>query len=167
MQEHAHLFFGQAHQAEEYRGRKELGELLGEVALATVDEHVDEAVHTACDVGFLLVHTLGREQRVEELAVLRMHRWVDIQRDHRAHVAQAQIDDRRELLVMTQDVFGVGARVAERHTFHGLREPAGGDQVEVGLLRRGEIDHRGHRHLHVLIGRGGAVLGHVGHHSFT
>ena len=46
-EEHPQLVLGQAHQAEEHRRREQLGELLGEVALAAVDERVDEAVRRA------------------------------------------------------------------------------------------------------------------------
>ena len=73
VEEHAQLVLGQAHEPEEHRRREELGELLGEVALAAVDERVDEAVHPPGDVLLLLVHPLRREQRVEQLAVLRVH----------------------------------------------------------------------------------------------
>ena len=58
-QEHAHLVLGQTHQAEEHRRREQLGELLAEVALATIDERIDEAVHATGDVFLLLVHALA------------------------------------------------------------------------------------------------------------
>ena len=74
VEEHAQLVLGQAHEPEEHRRREQLGELLGEVALAAVDERVDEAVDPRGDVVLLLVHALRREQRVEELAVLRVLR---------------------------------------------------------------------------------------------
>ena len=101
------LVFGQAHQAEEHRRREQLGELLGEVALAAVDELVDEPVDPPGDVLFLLVHALGREQRVEQLAVLRVLRRIDVQRDERPDVAQVHLDPGREQLVVAQHELGV------------------------------------------------------------
>ena len=74
VEEHAQLVLGQAHQPEEDRAREDLGELLGEVALAAVDERVDQRVHPAGDVLLLLVHAARREQRIEQLAVLRVQR---------------------------------------------------------------------------------------------
>ena len=97
-EEHAHLVLGQTHQAEEHRRREQLGELLAEIALAAIDERIDEAVHPTSDVFLLLVHASWREQGVEQLPVLRVHRGVDVQRDHRPDVAQVHVDDRRELL---------------------------------------------------------------------
>ena len=92
----------QPHQAEEHRRREQLGELLGEVALAAIDERVDELVDAARDVGLLLVHALGREQRVDQLAVLRVLGRVDVERDQRPHVAERHVDVRREQLVVAQ-----------------------------------------------------------------
>ena len=93
-----------------------------------------------------------REQGVEELPVLRVHRRVDVQRDHRPDVAEVHVDDRREFFVVAQHVLGVRTREAQRHPRHRLDEAALGDQVEVALLRRGEVEHRPHRHLRVRAG---------------
>ena len=75
-----------------------------------IDERVDEAVHPPRDVVFLLVHPPGREQRVEELPVLGVHRRIDVQRDHRPDVADVHVHLRRELLVVAQHVLGVDTR---------------------------------------------------------
>jgi len=79
MQERVELLPRKTHQAEEHRRRQQLRELLGEIAFAPIDERVDEVIDALGDVGLLRVHLLRREQRVEDLAVLRVFRRIDVQ----------------------------------------------------------------------------------------
>ncbi len=88
--ERAELLPRQAHQSEEHRRRERFRELVGEVALAPIDEHVDEVVHAFGDVALDGVHLLRREDRIEDLAVLEVARRVDAQRDERPHVAELE-----------------------------------------------------------------------------
>ena len=119
------------------------------------------------DVGLLLVHALGREQRVEQLAVLRVLGRIDVEGDQRTHVAERHVDARREQLVVAQHE--VVELAAEHHddAVHGRRHPALLDHVAVHRLRFGQVQQRVHLHLRVALDRGdvrsvGLLIGHVG-----
>jgi hypothetical protein len=69
----------------------------------------------ACPV-LELGHPLGREQRVEELAVLAVLGGVDLQRDQRPDLADGdRVHTRREHFVMAQDVADRLIRGDDRH----------------------------------------------------
>ena len=122
-QEGVELLPRQSHQPEEHGGGERLGELVGEVAFAPIDELVDEVVDPVGDVTFDGVHLLGREDRVEDLAVLEVLRWVDAQRDERPHVPEVEEPLRREHLVVLErglDRGTAGDEVHARHRFHHL-----------------------------------------------
>lgn len=146
-QEHAQLLLGQTHQAEEHRRREDLGEFLGEVALAAVDESVDEPVDPTRDVGLLLVHATRCEEGVEDLAVLRVVRRVDVERDQAADVAETQVDLGREQLVMPEHELGDASleaqcQVACVHKADGL------GHLLVARLRRRHVEPRAAAHHH-------------------
>ena len=109
------------------------------------------------DVGLLLVHALGREQRVHQLAVLRVLRRVDVERDQRAHVAERHVDVRREQLVVAQHVVGERAAERERESFQRLEKPARFDGLQVSGLRRREVEEQLHPGVH-RVGRLGRHL---------
>ncbi len=138
--------FRQPHQPEENRRREQVCEIFGEVALTTVDELVDEIVHSAGDVRLLLVHPLRREERVEELAVLR--RCIGgstLSGIIGRTLPRARVDVRGELLGVAQQVLGVHPGEAAPGPRHRL-VPTLRDQVDEVLLRRGEVEELEHRH---------------------
>ena len=71
------------HHPEEHRRREQLGELLGEVARAAVDEPIDEVVDPHRDVVFEAIDLTGREERIEQPAVPNVIGRVDGKRDER------------------------------------------------------------------------------------
>ena len=145
-EERVELLPRQAHQAEEHRRRELLGELVGEVALATGLELVDEVVDPGGDVVLDGVHLAGREDRVEDLAVLEVAGRVDAERDERAHVAELEEALRREHLGVLEG--GLDRPPARHHVHagHGLHD-LGLDQVLVDRLRaRGVAQALGREH---------------------
>ena len=140
-QEAGQLVFGESDEPEEDRGGEDVRELVGEVTLAVVDEAVDQRVHAAGDVGLLFVHPLRGEQRVQQLAVLRVPRGIDVERDERPHGAEADVDLRREHLVVPQHVLGVGPVEHEDLAAH-LDDAVALQQLQVAALRGREVHHR-------------------------
>ena len=82
-QEHRQFRHREPEQPQEDRRREGLGQCGGELAGPVLDETVDQLVHQACDVRLDQVHPLRSEDRVQQLAVLRVLRWVHLQRDER------------------------------------------------------------------------------------
>jgi len=78
------VFLGQTQEREEDRRRQGRGEIFMEIALAAVDERVDDLVDEFAGLGFEVGHPLGRELRVEDAPVLRVLGRVDRERDERA-----------------------------------------------------------------------------------
>ncbi len=87
---------------------------------------------------------LGGEQRVEDLAVLRVHRRVDVERDQRPDVAERHVDRRREQLMMAQHIVGEIAFERIGNAGYGAQQAALLDQVDVVLLRTRHMDGVGH-----------------------
>ena len=83
VEEHVQLRDREPEQAQEHRRGERLGQRRGELAGAVGDEAVDELVDQLRDVRLDQVHPLGGEDRIEQLAVLRVLRRVDLQRDQR------------------------------------------------------------------------------------
>ena len=108
-QEHPELFFGKTHQSEEHRAREDLGKLFGEVAFPSIDESVDQGIDPPGDVRLLFVHALRGEQRIEQPAVLRVQRRIDVERDQRPYVAQP-ISTREEKSSWWRSTCSVNAR---------------------------------------------------------
>ena len=77
-------------EGEEHLRRQRNRELGREVALAAIDERVDPLVDERGDRSFELGHVPGREERVEDLAVLHVVGGVDLQRDERPDRAHRQ-----------------------------------------------------------------------------
>ena len=138
VEEHPQLVLGQAHQPEEHRAREDLRELLGEVALAPVGERLDERHRPPRDVLLLLVHAAWCEERIEELAVLRVQGRVDVERDQGPDVAQAEVDLRGEELVVAQDVVD---RVPVGDDDHALHRGGGAALLQETPVRRLGVRH--------------------------
>ncbi len=86
---------GQAEQREEHHRRQWLAERVVELDLAVGDETVDELVGQRPHARGELRDDLRREQRVEELAVLRVRVAVEHERDERpagTHVGARELD---------------------------------------------------------------------------
>jgi hypothetical protein len=90
LQEGREVGEGESEQGEEHLRRERHRELAREVALAAVDERVDPLVHQCRNRRLERGHVTGREQRVEDLAVLHVVGRVDLQRDERADGAHRQ-----------------------------------------------------------------------------
>ena len=142
VQERRELVPREAHEPEEHRRRQQLRELLGEVALAAVGERVDEVVDACGDVGFLRLHLLRGEDRIEDLPVLRVLGRIDVQRDQRPDVAEIQTAHRREQLVVPEHVVGELPAERDGEAFVGLEVAAVVDRLAVERLRGGEIEDR-------------------------
>ena len=138
LQEQLEVGERQPEQGEEHLRRQRHRELLGEVALAALDEAVDEVVDQRGDGLVERGHLPRREERVEDLAVLQVVGRVDLQRDERAHRSHGQRVDRRRRREHVGAAEGLHRRfLGGEHVAHAVEadDRRGGAERAVHLLR--------------------------------